>query len=498
MAIPFNETPATRLIGGHDIEVDPSFLNASDADRPVVIVGGITSDATVAQKTVQTVYGASHAAKLFGAGSQLHNMVEFYRALDPTGSLLCIGLDDAASSVAATGNIVIAGTATEAGTLDIYIGGEFEQAGALKHVQVAVANGDAHTAVATALKTAIDALTMLPVTAGTVSVGTVPITANNKGTPGNSIPVVKEYRTGEKVPAGLTVTVPTMGSGATDPTLSEALAVLGDQPVLLVVHPYTDTTNLNGAKTWLDSAGTGRWAPGNHLGGHAITASLNTASALETLGAARNDPAHTIFGLEKGSPSIPWCYAAHAAARLRQRIETDPGRQHRGRTLPRILPAPIDKRFDAAEREALLDDGISTHTVVGGVVAIEQVVTTWQTDAQGQASDAFRYLTTRTNIDYQVQQIAALAAPYSDWKLGADGSNFDDGQAVMTPKRWKGLLAGLALELEEAALVESASTWLNNIIAEKNGSDPNRLDALFPPNLINNVRRFATLVQPRA
>ena len=36
-----------------------------------------------------------------------------------------------------------------------------------------------------------------------------------------------------------------------------------------------------------------------------------------------------------------------------------------------------------------------------------------------------------------------------------------------------------------------------NLIVERNSTDPNRLDVLFPPDLINQLRVFATLVQFR-
>ena len=36
-----------------------------------------------------------------------------------------------------------------------------------------------------------------------------------------------------------------------------------------------------------------------------------------------------------------------------------------------------------------------------------------------------------------------------------------------------------------------------NLIVERNATDPNRLDVLFPPDLINQLRVFATLVQFR-
>ena len=51
------------------------------------------------------------------------------------------------------------------------------------------------------------------------------------------------------------------------------------------------------------------------------------------------------------------------------------------------------------------------------------------------------------------------------------------------------------LELE--GIVENADLFKKYLIVERNASNPNRLDVLFPPDYVNQLRIFAVLNQFR-
>ncbi len=89
-------------------------------------------------------------------------------------------------------------------------------------VQVPVVNGDNATAVATAIKEAVNGVITLPFTASS-DAGVVTLTARHKGLYGNELPVCLNYYGsggGEILPAGLQVVTEagTAGSGAPDLT----------------------------------------------------------------------------------------------------------------------------------------------------------------------------------------------------------------------------------------------------------------------------------------
>ena len=46
-------------------------------------------------------------------------------------------------------------------------------------------------------------------------------------------------------------------------------------------------------------------------------------------------------------------------------------------------------------------------------------------------------------------------------------------------------------------LVENMDLFKANLIVERNANDPNRVDILFPPDLINQLRIMAMLVEFR-
>ena len=52
-------------------------------------------------------------------------------------------------------------------------------------------------------------------------------------------------------------------------------------------------------------------------------------------------------------------------------------------------------------------------------------------------------------------------------------------------------------KLEDKAIVENADLFAKYLIVERNKDDPNRVDVLLPPDLVNQLRVFAVLAQFR-
>ncbi|MGE2294742.1 KilA-N domain-containing protein [Escherichia coli] len=77
------------------------------------------------------------------------------------------------------------------------------------------------------------------------------------------------------------------------------------------------------------------------------------------------------------------------------------------------------------------------------------------------------------------------------------GTRFGPGQAIVTPAVIKGELLATYRQLERAGIVENYELFKQYLIVERDASDPNRLNTLFPPDYVNQLRVFAVVNQFR-
>ena len=92
---------------------------------------------------------------------------------------------------------------------------------------------------------------------------------------------------------------------------------------------------------------------------------------------------------------------------------------------------------------------------------------------------------------------SVVTSKYPRCKLADDGTHYGPGQAIVTPSVIKSEIIAMYSRLETEGIVENAEAFAENLIVERNASDPNRVDVLLPPDLVNQLRIFATLVQFR-
>ncbi len=491
MAVSFSNIPANLRVPLFYAEVDASQAGYFVQQQRALLVGQLLSTGSAEADTPVMVSSPDQARTLFGAGSVLARMMAAYRANDDFGEVWCLPLADDDDAVAATGTIALTGTATAAGTLVVYIAGQ--------RVLQGVAASDTAAAVATALAATINAATDLPVTAS-ASTGTVTLTARNTGPLGNDIDVQLNYRGvrgGEATPAGLNVTVTALSSGATAPSLSAGLAALGDEEFDFIAAPYTDSTSLDAIKIMMDDQ-TGRWAWSRQVYGHVFSAKRGTVSELSTFGAARNDPHVSVMGYVD-SPTPPWEWAAALTAQAAKSIRADPARPLQTLPLVGVLAAPVSSRFTMSERQVLLFDGVATHmTGPDGTVRIERCITTYQSNAFGQADPSYLDVETLFTLAYIIRRMRnAITMKFPRHKLANDGTSFGPGQAIVTPKVIKAELIAEYSAMENLGIVENMAAFKANLVVERNATDPNRVDVLYPPDLVNQLRVFAVLAQFR-
>jgi phage tail sheath gpL-like len=81
--------------------------------------------------------------------------------------------------------------------------------------------------------------------------------------------------------------------------------------------------------------------------------------------------------------------------------------------------------------------------------------------------------------------------------LASDGTRFGAGQAIVTPSVIRSELIAQYAALETKGLVENADLFAKYLVVERDADDPNRINVLLPPDLVNQLRIFALLAQFR-
>lgn len=494
MAISFNNLPSNIRVPLFYAEIDNSQASFFQQQATALIIGQMLSSGTLPagdkDKPV-LITQVDQAKTLFGVGSLLARMVAAFKANNLFTEVWCMALTDNGAGVAATGSVDITGSATAAGVLNVYIAGQ--------RVQVSVSVGDTADDVGAALEAAITATPSLPVT-GSNTTGTVTLTAKHVGEIGNDVDVRVNYLGdlgGEAIPAGLAVGITAMNSGAANPLLTNGIAAMGDKEFDTIALPYTDTTSLNAMQTEMNDA-TGRWSWSRQIYGHVFSAKKASVANLGTLGNGRNDQHATIIGFDD-SPSPTYEWAAAWAAQAALALSNDPARPLQTLPLINILPPPLASRFTLTEQQTLLFDGIATWAVEsGGRVLISRSVTTYQKNVFGEPDPSYLDVETLATLARIVRTLrVAITQKFSRHKLADDGTRFGEGQAVVTPNIIRSELIAQYSLMESLGLVENTPAFSAALIVERNALDPNRVDVLFPPDLINQLRIFALLGQFR-
>lgn len=490
MSISFNTIPADVRVPLFYAEMDNSQAGYFTQNQKTLLIGQKLAAGSATAGVAQLVAKTDNAKTLFGVGSMLERMHGVVRKNDLVGEVWCIALDDDGAGVAATGTITVTGPATAAGTIYLYIAGQL--------VKVAVASGDTANDIAAAINTAINAATELPVTSSVLT-NVVTLTCRWKGATGNDITVIENFRGNlgsEKTPAGVSLAIVAMASGATDPALTAAITAMGDDEYDFIIHPYSGTSQMDALKTEMDDS-TGRWSYSRQIYGHAYTAKRDTFANLQTLGAARNDQHNTIAGFESDVPTPIWEYAAAYGARNAVFIKADPARPTQTGELVGVLPPRAGNRFILSERETLLKNGIATSYVSGGVQRVERAITTYQKNAFDIADTSYLDSETMHTSAYVIRKLRYIVTQkYPRHKLRDDGKNFGAGQAIVTPNIIRGAMLDAYAQMEYDGIVENADLFNKYLIVERD-TDPNRVNVLFPADYVNQLRVFALLNQFR-
>mgnify|MGYP003609346242 CR=1 FL=1 len=498
--VSFNQIQPNWKLPGTSIEVDPSQAGTATSVKYGLITGYKRSVGTAPAGQLVAVGTQVDADRLFGAGSQLARMFARWFQINKSTPLFALPIAEPSSGTAATGTIVVAAAATAAGTLALYIAGQ--------KVSIAIGASDATTAIATRINAAINAATDLPVTSSVAS-STVTVTAKWKGIDGNDIRLEDSYLGaygGEVLPTGLSLTYPAgnvLSGGSGVPDWASPITAIGDDPFYYIAMPFSDSGSFTAFDTEFGFSDSGRWGWLRQSYGQVFSATRDTYSNLMTWGPTNNSAVIHALGIEMTSPTPVWEWTAAFSAQAARALSIDPARPLQTLTLDGCLPAPKGSRFSKTQLNALATVGIAIQGTdiygpSGGTPIILREQSTYQKNSYGIADNAYEVGTTLATLAEVFTRLRqSISNKYPRHKLANDGTRFGPGQAIVTPNIARAELVAEYGAMEYDGLVENVDAFKGALIVARSATEPNTLECLYPPDLINQLRRFNVRAQFR-
>jgi len=503
MAISFNNIPDSVRTPGTYAEVDNSRALSGLTQNPhkVLIVGQMLESGngagTAPLTTVMQITSDGLADGFFGPGSILARMCNVFKKNNPNTELHAIAIGSGIAGTVASGAIDFSAalsntTASAAGTYNLLVNGtkvSFDITIGMSGMDIA--SGVYSTIIANSLLPIIASVSGIAVASG----GHLALMAVNSGTLGNYIDVRHDYYTGESQPLAFSTStnISVMAGGATDPDLGDVWAVIDNTHYNYIINPYIDAANLTEIEDELAT----RFTALIDKQGQGFAAVRATQASATTLGNSRNNQ-HNCILAANDSPTGPEEWAAAYGAVAAANLNNDPARPLHGLKLTGILAPPDASLFTRAERDTLLYDGIATYTVNVGAVQIERSITTYQSNTLGIADVSYldvQTLATLAEIRYQykVRMSNRFIAPR--FKLADNTFPITPGSFVATPNMVAGEILSLFSELRDGGLIENFDDFKDNLVVERDAADRNRVNVLLPPDLINQFRVLAGLIQ---
>jgi len=505
--ISFNNIPNTLRNPGVYAEVDNSRALQSLVANPhkVLIIGQKNVDTnnptkgTAENATIYSISRAAVADGYFGTESLLSRMCNTFKDNNPNTELYAMAL---------SGGTVQAQAQIDFSVLLSFNGGScstFNEPVNLmingQNTQLTLTQSMLATSVAAAYKVLISEAGTYPVTASASGAFLI-LSVLNSGTFGNYLDTRFNYFDGQSFPtcfdSNVTASflsnfgIHVVGVGAAD--LADAWSVIENEQYHYIAQPYIDATNLGEIEDELET----RFKPLIDKQGHGFTAVRGTQASCTTLGNSRNSPHNTIMGAYD-SPTAPEEWAAALCAQAAFNLNNDAARPLHYLKLSGILSPPEVNKFTQTERNTLLYDGIATWlTDTSNNILIERCITSYQSNAAGIPDPSYldiQTLATLGEIRFQFKSRMVTRFVVPRFKLASDTFPAQPGMKVARPKDVKAEIIALFTSLRDIGLVENLDEFVENLVVERNATDVNRVDVLLPPDLINQFRILAGLLQ---
>lgn len=434
--------------------------------RRLLLIGHKLAPGAIPLNTIRTVSSEADAIAQFGEGSMLVAMWRAAKANADLGLPIdVIAIAQGGSAVAATSTLVLANAAgagatlTASGEVMLYIGGV--------RVSVGATTTDTQATVATKLINAINAVPALPVVAAaTANTAEVKLTCRWGGPTGNDVDLRNTYLADDAMPAGLTLTVPAMATGAVVPDVTPVIAAMNAYRATEIVCPFNDGTNLGALETEMAT----RWQANNMQDGAVVNCVRGTESGVTTFLASRNSAhVHTI-GVTKDATN-PWETAAMAGAAIESKAATDPAEPHTGTVLLGYKGPSAGNHWTVDQLNNLLQAGACPLLVAQDYTgSLLRVVTNYTQTSAGAADRSMAELCwIKTMSYYRWLHVTEFQTKYQGYKLAQYLDEPIPGQKIMTAELGEEIMLGLYKLFCDAGLCQNPSYYKDTLLVEVDG-----------------------------
>ena len=431
-------------------------------EQEVLIVAPMIGGTTAFTQPVR-VYSDLDAATAFGAGSWAHLMTRMAITNNSLIRLSVMGLADSSSGVAASGSLVLTGTATSQGVMTVTIAGI--------DYKVTVVTGEKSDAVAARLNAIINGAIDCPVTSA-VNESTITLTAKCKGEIGNEINL-----TATNTAKDMTISATAFANGAENADLAPALASVAGTHYNVIISPFADDKNAKALRERLEAVS----APLEKKPAIGVLAWRGSMATGTTYTEKINSERITC-GWYKGAIESHALIAAGYGAVIAG--EEDPARPLNTLEIKGLTEVDPTQTPLLTEANQALYHGLTPITVVNHRVRIMRAITTYTKSATNTDDPSYLDLTTIRTLDYTrkaIEQRIELRFPRA--KLSA-----------RTPDKVRSEILDVLLRLENEEILENVAQHKAKLLVKRNGVDPNRLDCVIPTDVVNGLHIVANRV----
>lgn len=475
-----------------------AFFEVRGAQTPfysplrLMLLGHKNAVGSAASLDVPYRLSRSESRRLFGVGSMVERMYDVAYKNAPYAEIWGMATPPEGGAIKAVRRLEVSAVPPYNGVMTFFIGAQM--------VSIIVYTTDTTAGIATRIRTHVNKQTTLSMKA--LAVGSDPdiveLECKWAGQSGNNITIERSVWGSDNKLANAVLTIGATTAGVGNSSLAAGLAGLGDEQfdILAVGFEGVDA-QLAQLADFMNPATNGRWHPLRQVFGHCICTRQETDySALITFAEARND-AHTSVIGTLGSPSPPWLWAAGFGAVMALHWDAPP---EVSRPLQTLQVAGIEPArsplywFTNEERNGLLDAGVATYTVDRDrTVRIERIRTLYKTNVYGDPDSSLSDAVTLFQAMFFVRSMKTII----DSRFPRHGLTDEDTNIAgfTSPGRIADALIHNYIFLQKTGLVENVGAFVQGLQVERNSFDANRVDCLMRPDMVNQFRVFAALVE---
>ena len=460
---------------GVEFDASGAFTGPSALPFKALILGHKGSSATMADNVPILALNADDVASKAGIGSMLHQQAKKWFAKNRFTEVNIISVPQPTGDASVV-TYTIAGTSTEAGELPIYIDGE--------RFSVGVAIADTGANLATELAAVLTARPDVMAFTVTESAGTITLTCTYDGQIGNDHDIREVYLDTDKIPSGLTVTIANSVAGTGIADIADSILGVAGTWFNVLTMPFNDSTNLDKMEAELAI----RFGPNVQQDGYCYFGYSDTAAASITFAtsAARNSQSMIMVDAYRYTQH-PMFVASMVAAVVSESVENDPGQPLHRITLESLLPPVASERHTLSTLNTLTQNGIMTldpHQF-GGPQTFG-TVTMYLKNSSGISDPAYQYQNTVFILMFlRYDFVSSILTKFGRARLVDNSDRIQSGLQVISPTIGKAEAVSIARNWESLGLVENVDTFVAEVICQRNIGNPNRLDWILPPDLVN-------------